>query len=217
MSRIPTLHAAITGTLELALNRALELDPAGRRDLLRALAGPVCFQVSEPVNMALCLQGTSRGVTVSGLLPDDPALVIAGRPLALAALALGDDEAIHDGRLTVEGDTGLAQQFQQALANLDPDWEAALAGYTGDIPAHFIGQRIRSGVRWSRQAMGSISASVEEYIHEETGALPGRRELEPTFEAIDQLSLATERLEARIQRLEGTRHPNPDPSGTETP
>lgn len=169
------------------------------------------------MNMALCLQGTSRGVTVSGLLPDDPALVIAGRPLALAALALGDDQAIHDGRLTVEGDTGLAQQFQQALANLDPDWEAALAGYTGDIPAHFIGQRIRSGVRWSRQAMGSISASVEEYIHEETGALPGRRELEPTFEAIDQLSLATERLEARIQRLEGTRHPNPDPSGTETP
>jgi ubiquinone biosynthesis protein UbiJ len=65
--------------------------------------------------------------------------------------------------------------------------------------------------------MGSISASVEEYIHEETGTLPGRRELEPTFEAVDQLSLATERLEARIQRLEGTSRPNPDPSGTETP
>ncbi|MGM0571519.1 SCP2 domain-containing protein [Marinobacter sp.] len=217
MSRIPTLHAAITGTLELALNRALELDPAGRRDLLRALAGPVCFQVSEPVNMAICLQGTSRGVTVSGLLPDDPALVIRGRPLALAALTLGDDEAIHDGRLTVAGDTGLAQQFQQALAKLDPDWEAALAGYTGDIAAHFIGQRIRNGVRWSREAMASISASVEEYIHEETGTLPGRRELEPAFEGIDQLSLATERLEARIGRLEGVGRPNPDPSGTETP
>ncbi|MFL1405626.1 SCP2 domain-containing protein [Marinobacter sp. M1N3S26] len=214
MSRIPTLHAAITGTLELALNRALELDPPGRRDLLRALTGPVCFEVSEPVAMAICLQGTRRGVRVSGLRPDDPALVIRGRPLAMAALALGDDQAISDGRLTVEGDTGLAHQFQQALAQLAPDWEAALARYTGDIPAHFIGRRIRGSVRWSRQAMASVTASLEEYIHEETGTLPGRRELEPTFEEIDQLNLRTERLTARIERLEAQ---TTGESGSETP
>lgn len=214
MSRIPTLHAAITGTLELALNRALELDPTGRRDLLRALTGPVCFEISEPVAMAICLQGTRRGVRVAGVCPDAPALVIRGRPLAMAALALGDDQAISDGRLTVEGDTGLAHQFQQALAQLAPDWEAALARYTGDIAAHFIGRRIRGSVRWSRQAMASVTASLEEYIHEETGTLPGRRELEPTFEDIDQLSLRTERLSARIDRLETKAS---GPSGSETP
>lgn len=217
MSRIPTLHAAITGTLELALNRALELDPPGRRDLLKALTGPVCFEVSEPVSMVICLQGTRRGVTVSGTRPEDPALVIRGRPLALAALALGDNDAISDGRLSVEGDTGLAHQFQQALARLDPDWEAALARYTGDIPAHFIGQRIRSAVRWSRQAMASVTASLEEYIHEETGALPGKRELEPTFEEIDQLSLRSERLSARVERLESRVSPGSGQSGTEKP
>lgn len=216
MSRIPTLHAAITGTLELALNRALALDPAGRRDLLKALTGPVCFEVSEPLAMTLCLQGTHRGVMVSGLRPDTPALVIRGRPLALAALALGDDQAISDGRLSVEGDTGLAHQFQRALARLDPDWEAALAGYTGDIAAHFIGRRIRGAVRWSRQAMASVTASLEEYIHEETGALPGQRELEPTFEAIDQLSLRTDRLDARVRRLEDSAAPPPEPPATET-
>lgn len=214
MSRIPTLHAAITGTLELALNRALELDPPGRRDLLQALTGPVCFEVSEPVAMAICLQGTRRGVQVSGMRPDNPAVVIRGRPLALAALAIGDDQAIRDGRLSVEGDTGLAHQLQQALARLDPDWEAALARYTGDIAAHFIGRRIRGSVRWSRQAMASLSASLEEYIHEETGALPGKRELEPTFEDIDQLSLRCERLAARVERLEAQ---TSGPSGSETP
>lgn len=217
MSRIPTLHAAITGTLELALNRALELDPPGRRDLLKALTGPVCFEVSEPVSMIICLQGTRRGVTVTGSRPDDPALVIRGRPLALAALAIGDNDAIGDGRLSVEGDTGLAHQFQQALARLDPDWEAALARYTGDIPAHFIGQRIRGAARWSRQAMASVTASLEEYIHEETGALPGRRELEPTFEEIDQLSLRSERLAARVEQLESRVSPSSGQSGTESP
>lgn len=140
-----------------------------------------------------------------------------GPPLALAALALGDNDAISDGRLSVEGDTGLAHQFQQALARLDPDWEAALARYTGDIPAHFIGQRIRSAVRWSRQAMASVTASLEEYIHEETGALPGKRELEPTFEEIDQLSLRSERLSARVERLESRVSPGSGQSGTEKP
>lgn len=216
MSRMPTLHAAITGTLERALNKALELDPAGRRALLRALAGPVCFQIDGSVDMSISMQATDRGIAVTGLMPEKPALVIRGRPLAMAALALGDESAIHDGRLTVEGDTGLAQQFQQALAQLDPDWEAALAKYTGEIPAHFIGQRIRRAVRWSQQTRASVTASIEEYIHEETGALPGRRELEPTFDAIDQLNLATERFDARIRRLEAAGRDNPDSSGTET-
>ncbi|SFR59873.1 ubiquinone biosynthesis protein UbiJ [Marinobacter daqiaonensis] len=202
MSRIPTLHAAITGTLELALNRALELDPPGRRDLLKALTGPVCFEISEPLPLTLCIQGTRRGVTVSGTRPEDPALTIRGRPLALAALAIGDDQAIRDGRLVVEGDTALAHQFQRALARLDPDWEAALARYTGDIAAHFIGRQVRGSVRWSRQAIASLSASIEEYIHEETRTLPGQRELEATFEDIDQTSLRAERLAARIEQLE---------------
>lgn len=217
MSRIPTLHAAITGTLELALNRALELDPPGRRDLLRALTGPVCFEISDPVSMAISLQASRRGVVVSGVRPEHPALVVRGRPLAFAAMVTGDDQAISDGRLTVEGDTGLAHQFQQALTQLAPDWEAALARYTGDIAAHFIGRQIRSSVRWSRQAMTSLTASLEEYIHEETGTLPGKRELESTFEEIDQLSLRTERLTARIGNLEQEADSTTGQTGTETP
>ena len=71
-------------------------------------------------------------------------------------------------------------------------------------------------MRWSQQTRASLTGSIEEYIHEETGALPGRRELEPTFEAIDQLNLATERLDARISRLEAAGRDNPDSSGTET-
>lgn len=217
MSRTPTLHAAITGTLELALNRALALDPPGRRDLMQALSGVVCFEVSAPMGMVIALQASQKGVVVSGLPPEQPALLIRGRPLALAALALGDDRAISDGRLDVVGDTGLAHQFQRALAQLDPDWEAALARYTGDMAAHFIGRQIRASVRWSRQAVVSLTTSLEEYIHEETGALPGRRELEPVFDDIDQLHLRSERLAARIAGLEAGAGPASETPGNPTP
>jgi ubiquinone biosynthesis protein UbiJ len=102
----------------------------------------------------------------------------------------------------VEGDTALAHQLQRALNQLQPDWEAAMANHLGDVPAHFIGKRIRQAVKWSRQAFSTMNANVEEYVHEESLTLPGRRELEATFQDIDELSLRTERLEARLKQLQ---------------
>jgi ubiquinone biosynthesis protein UbiJ len=131
-------------------------------------------------------------------------LIITGRPVAFAALALGDDRVFADERLTVEGDTALAHQLQLALNQLQPDWEAAMANHIGDVPAHFIGKRIRQAVKWSRQAFSTMNANVEEYVHEESRTLPGRRELEATFQDIDELSLRTERLEARLNQLQAS-------------
>ncbi len=199
----PTLLSAVTAIVESALNRALELDPAGKQALMSALTGPVQFAL-ESVNLTLVLQQAGDRVQVASQPAESPALVLSGRPMAFAALATGDDRVFSEGRIRVTGDAALAHQFQRAIDQLNPDWEAAMAAYVGDVPAHFIGQRVRGAVNWSRQAFRSLNANIEEYIHEESQSLPGRRELEATFEDIDRLSLQTERLEARIGRLEKT-------------
>ena len=197
----PTLMSAVTAIIENALNRALELDPAGKQALMSSLTGPVQFSL-ESLDLTLVLQQAAGRVRVASQPAESPALVLSGRPMAFAALATGDDRVFSEGRIQVTGDTALAHQFQRAIDQLDPDWEAAMAAHIGDVPAHFIGQRIRGAVRWSRQAFGSLNANIEEYIHEESRSLPGRRELEATFTDIDHLNLQTERLEARVERLE---------------
>lgn len=207
----PTLLAAISAIVEHALNRALELDPAGREALMQALSRPVQFDVTAPVALTYTLARAGDRVQVSSQPADDPALQLRGRPVAFAALALGDDRVFRDGRLTVNGDTALAHQLQGALDQLNPDWEAAMARHLGDVPAHFLGKRIRHAVTWSRQAVRSMTANLEEYIHEESRALPGRRELDAAFEDIDDLNLRAERLEARLDRLErGGRSDTPE-------
>lgn len=198
----PTLMAAASAIIENGLNRALELDPAGRDALMRALAGPVQFNITAPVTLTYTLDRAGQQVTVSSQPADQPALQISGRPVAFAALAMGDDRVFSDGRLDVNGDTALAHQLQRALNRLDPDWEAAMARHIGDVPAHFLGKRIRNAVKWSREAVDAMNANLEEYIHEESRVLPGRRELDATFEDIDELNLRTERLEARLRLLE---------------
>ncbi|WP_414674383.1 ubiquinone biosynthesis accessory factor UbiJ [Marinobacter sp.] len=198
----PTLMSAVTAVLERGLNRALSLDPAGRQALMEALTGPVQFTVEAPLNLTLALVPATSRVQVVSQPPQSPALELVGRPLAFAALATGDDQVFSQNRIRVVGDMALAHQFQRAIDQLDPDWEAAIAEYLGDVPAHFVGQRLRGAVKWSQQAFRSLNANVEEYIHEESRSLPGRRELEATFEDIDQLSLRAERLDARIRQLE---------------
>ncbi|NWN89979.1 hypothetical protein HLV39_00525 [Marinobacter adhaerens] len=204
----PTLLAAATAIIERALNHALALDPSGQQALLDALEGPVQFHITDPVPLAFSLHKAGRRVQVHSQPAEDPALTISGKPLAFAALATGDNRVFADNRLTVAGDTGLAHQFQRALDQLNPDWEAAMATHIGDVPAHFIGKRIRNWVSWSRQAFTALNANIEEYVHEESRALPGRRELEATFEDIDALDLQVERLGARIDHLEN--HGNTD-------
>lgn len=198
----PTLLAAISAIIETALNRALELDPAGRRSLVGALTGPVQLDITAPVPLTYTLDQAGDRVRVSSQTPELPALRISGRPLAFAALAVGDDRVFTDGRLDVDGDTGLAHQLQRAINQLDPDWEAAIARHIGDVPAHFLGKRLRGAVTWSREAVRSMNANIEEYVHEESRTLPGRRELEATFGEIDALSLRAERLDARLRLLE---------------
>ncbi|MBO6850121.1 MAG: SCP2 sterol-binding domain-containing protein [Marinobacter sp.] len=206
----PTLLSATTAVIEAALNRALELDPAGRKALLGALTGPVQFSLTAPLPLTFTLFPCGERVQVSSQPADNPALALAGKPMAFAALASGDDQVFKLGRIEVTGDTALAHQFQRALNQLQPDWEAALANHLGDVPAHFLGQRIHGAVKWSHQAFAALNANIEEYVHEESRALPGRRELEATFEDIDQLSLRTERLAARLAQLQHDTAPTPD-------
>jgi ubiquinone biosynthesis protein UbiJ len=206
----PTLRSAVSAITERALNQALRFDPAGRKALQEALTGPVQFELTQPLPLTLTLQSVGERITVTSGPVEQPALVLSGSPLAFASLAGGDQDVFSQQRIRVTGDTGLAHQFQRALNQLNPDWESALAGYTGDLPAHFIGQRIRGMLRWSHQAITSMTTNIEEYIHEESGALPGGRELEATFDDIDELNLRTERLEARVRLLE-SKNDSPEP------
>ncbi|WP_148864274.1 ubiquinone biosynthesis accessory factor UbiJ [Marinobacter fonticola] len=196
----PTLQAAVTQVVELALNRALALDSVGRPALLKALDQPVLF-VFDGLKLCLSLQTAGDQVRVGSTEPEAPALTVSGRPLAFAALAQGDARVFSDGRLNVDGDVARAHALQRAIDQLQPDWEAALARHLGDMPAHFIGQRVRAALSWQRQALASLNASLEEYIHEESRSLPGRNELSATFEDIDRLSLQADRLDARVQKL----------------
>ncbi|KXS54459.1 MAG: hypothetical protein AWU57_1154 [Marinobacter sp. T13-3] len=198
------LGSDLAAILQTGLNRALALDPAGRAALMQSLAQPVCIRLTTPVEAVVTLSVDEPLVRVRNEANEAATVALSGGPIALTALALGDPQVMSEGRLTVEGDQDQARQLLQALAQLNPDWEAAMARHLGDVPAHLLGKALRNGVQWSRQAMASVTANLEEYIHEETRTLPGRRELAARTQAIADLEQRTNALDAKLTALGNT-------------
>jgi ubiquinone biosynthesis protein UbiJ len=128
---------------------------------------------------------------------------VRGYPSDFVELLTADDagSALINGKITLKGDSASLLELQAILHNLDLDWEAELAKVVGDIPAHQIGEAVRTGLQWGRQTHNSLTRQIEEYIHEEGRLLPPRAEIEDFFTDVSKLKDDSDRLAAKIAKF----------------
>lgn len=197
----PTLHTAVLAALENAVGRALDLDPAARQ-ALAGLGGRV-FQI-EPRDTGadIFLLPGDTGIELRGVYDGPVDSHIIGTIPDFVELISAEDAAstLINGGISLHGDSAPLLELQAILHRLDLDWEGALAGKIGDIPAHQLGRVVRGGLRWGQQAFGSLNRQIEEFLHEEARVLPPEAELQGFYDAVGQLSQSVERLDARLQR-----------------
>ncbi len=128
---------------------------------------------------------------------------IKGPLTAFLKLALTKDpHAAARLGLTLAGDPNTLQTLQQFFSSLDIDWEELLSHWTGDIVAHKISSFSRIAQKKQKSFLKSSSQMVSEYLQEESGILPTHPEVTCFFNEVDELRAATDRLEARMSRLE---------------
>ena len=141
---------------------------------------------------------------------DAPAdAVIEGTPLSLARLAAPDTaQAFRTGGLQISGDAETAQGFQRLFAAAQPDFEEELSRITGDAIAHHLASLAHSALRFGLKARDTFAQNVAEYLTEEGRDVPARFEVDEFLAGVDAVREATDRLEARLERLErpGSRH-----------
>lgn len=199
-----TARALVLEGLERALNGLLALDPDTRARLV-PLHGRVVRVDLRGTGLALDFVPAHDGsLRLPGQLEGEPDCVLSGSPLDLARAR--DPETgqrqLFAGRVRIEGDTGLAQRFAEALGGLDIDWEEQLARLTGDLAAHEIGRALRAAGGELRRLRGNAGDSLAEYLTEEARLLPHPAEVECFLDDVDRLRDALERLAARIALLE---------------
>ena len=202
----PSLITAASAAAETLVNRVLQLDPSAQAKISELEGGVIKLKIM-PFGLSVTIQACNARLIVSGndekFIDSDIDASIEGSPLALSRLILDKSQSIltRSNDIKLFGNEEKAHQFQLLLSELDIDWESALADIIGDIPAHFIGQRLRNSMQWGKQSQQSLIANIEEHLHEESKLLPNRFELEEQFERINELSLSTNKLKNRLEKL----------------
>jgi ubiquinone biosynthesis protein UbiJ len=198
----------LAGGLETVLNTCLRLAPDSlpRAAALagKALAVELVFTTAGAAGPRLIfyLLPTAEGIRVADGYPDRPDVWIRGTPLALAnQFRKGSGEGLEAG-VDVHGDTHLANAFQALLGGIAIDWEEQLSQRVGDALAHQLGNVVRELQSWGRQALATLFQNTAEYLQQETRALPPRGAMAAFLDAVDTLRSDTDRLEARLRRLQ---------------
>lgn len=192
----------ITATLETALNQYLSLDEDVSL-FLTPLAGKVIAVNILPFNETVYLCPTKDKIQLLESYTDKADATLSGTLSALGLMGLSSTpmRSIFSGEVRIEGDTQVAQKFQQIFDKLDIDLEEKLSQFTGDIIAHKIGNLFRSGQNWSQESLDTFKLNTKEFLQEETRDLPAGPEADIFYQQVDKLRADFDRLDARIKQL----------------
>jgi len=197
------LPAGLLTGLEAALNRYLHLDPEATARMAALQPRSIAIELT-PLQLTLYVVPAENGVQLRSQLATAPDTVLRGTPLGLAQLGLGSQggKALFSGSVAIEGDVETGQAFKAILDEMDIDWEEQLSRLTGDVIAHQLGNTARRAAGVLGQARRTLERDIGEYLQEELRVLPTRIEAENFSADVSRLGMDTDRLAARIRRLQ---------------
>lgn len=207
------LPGLLAVSLEAALNRLLAADQNSGERLQRLDGRCVRLQL-EDLAIALDFRFDSYRVAVTLADAGDADTVVSGSLPALIAMAMPDESGRWGGpgsRVKISGDATLARDLERLFSQLDPDWEAGIARFTGDV----LGYQLASGLKGFGQALKTTGLNLQdiagEYLRSEQSPLAQAGELRTFADEVDSLRDATDRLEARLRLL--TENPDKNNKG----
>jgi ubiquinone biosynthesis protein UbiJ len=128
--------------------------------------------------------------------------VIVGSPTALLGLMAGTARTPGGSPAQVRGDAETAAAYRELLRAARPDLEEELARLVGDLPARRLGALAQGTLAGLSRAGRRFGENLAEYLQEESRDLVNRTELEEFLRGVDELREASDRIEARLRRLE---------------
>lgn len=189
--------------LQTAINQAMKLDPQLSNKLVK-LNDKVLEMIIAPLDVHFFIQFKDKHIQLLDTYEGQADTVIHSNPLGLIRLSLlpaSQARSLFNDKIRLSGDIELGQQVKQLFDEMDIDWEGHLAYFTGDVIAHQIGSFVRQGLAFKNQFKQNMSENTTEYLQEELRLLPTHHELNDFYQEIDQLSMAVERLQAKLNIL----------------
>jgi len=199
----PLLIVALSAPVEAMINAVIAQDVGSQRRLAALEGRSVQLQCSKPVAFSVTMLVVNARLALRAVQEDVPSAGIRADAGALLRLLLGggQSDALFSPDVQLSGDTHVVQALHSILGGLNIDWEAHMARLFGDVATQQISAGLTSARQWSAQSTESLRSDLEEYVHEEARLLPSPTEARLFAERMDELKLALDRIQARVERL----------------
>ena len=124
--------------------------------------------------------------------------------MALFAMAAPGDTGnwgLPGSSVQISGDANLARDIERVFSQMEPDWQKPLADILGDTVGFQIASGLKQGVEAMRDAAEQTAEMAAAFFRDESEVLVRPSEMVEFNDAVDDLTDAIERLEARIKNL----------------
>jgi ubiquinone biosynthesis protein UbiJ len=171
---------------------------------MASLAGSCIGIDLRGLELQLFIYPGEQGIRIRDHIDGEADTVLHGTPLGMARLGLGNstEKTLFSGAVSIDGDVETGQAFKAVLDQLDIDWEEQLSRLTGDVIAHQLANMTRRAGKALRYGRRTLEQDIGEYLQEELQVLPARIEAANFSAAVTRISIDTDRLAARIKRLQ---------------
>jgi ubiquinone biosynthesis protein UbiJ len=202
---LPPLRKLAGRALETALNHALSLDP-DTQARLATLDGRSVQLHLRGVDLALAITVEGSRLKV-GPAPDSSDLRVAATPGSLLSMLFRrhGDESMAPGKVDIAGDAELARRLEKLASGFAPDFEEAFTRTFGDVLGVPLANAVRDGLAHARDTASHLSQDGAAWLRDETRIALAPGEVETFLDEVDTLRERTERLDARLARLERAR------------
>ncbi len=202
---LATADASIMKMVEKVISKILKSDPDSISKLA-SMEGKILAVELLGLERTIYIKPNSEGVSLHSHCDREVDVTIRGTPVALLTMVKPENRqtALSSRDVEVIGDLGLAQDMQSLFAAMDIDWEELLSGMTGDVAAHQIGNFFRAFAKWGRETHQTMEMNLSEWLQFEIRMVPEQEEISTFMDEVDVLRADTDRLEARLKRLQAT-------------
>lgn len=187
--------------IQTALNQALQLDPQAA-EKLQPLNGK---RVSIELNLrdkpwVFLIDNARLKIEMETTAMCD--VKLKGSLSAFLQLFSERKQASSEDRLYIEGDLYAAQQFQQVMSTLKPNFSYALEQRFGEKLGGILYNALLQTQALGNQAQQQIKQQLQAYFADEAHGFLQRQEFSTHQKQLAQLRATLDKLEAQINTLE---------------
>ncbi|MFT7558208.1 MAG: ubiquinone biosynthesis protein UbiJ [Flavobacteriales bacterium] len=201
----PSISTAFAKLIELSLNKALDLDP-GTRYKLRAFGSKIiALELSQP-QLNLYIETCTTEIIVRAHNDNDsqPAdLKLSGKcQSAFMFLFSKRQHTLAESGLKARGNTQLLAELKQLCADIDLDWEQALADTLGNTGSVIVSSGIKSAFKFGNELIRNFEDHAQTMLSDEFQLICHQHEVDTFLSDIDVLRSRVERVSQRAQKLQ---------------